>query len=185
MPGNLFNKTIPGLAFKNAKGLSIIFYELTYPNNGFFVDDSIDYQAEVLQVKFVDCLFDELNTSILSPRLFKSVKELVISSELHSIQDELFLYLNHVEALTFDLDNFGEFITRSDNSWMRHLNSKKELLIILFMTLIDRSYQYEFDDKDFCNFKNFPTQNFVLSIVYSKEHLGNFKILLKTLYFIL
>lgn len=170
---NTFIRAIPSLAFKNVHNLSLVFKGLDYPQNGFYVEeDPKEYSIDVVAVDFVECRFKTLDRSILSPKVFENINELVIGDEIESIQDDLFFHFKFLTGLTLNLSNLKSFITRSENLWMKHLNSNKNLLLVLYLTIIDQAREYTFENEDFCYFKNFPTQNFVLSIVQSQKDLG-------------
>ena len=169
---NTFPRPISSLAFKNARKLSLTFHKLTYPENGFYIDDDPnDFHMNLVSLKFVDCRFQEFDSRILSPKTFRFLTELDIGAEIKSIDDDLFLNFVYLVRLTLDLDNFKTFIRQTGNFWMGQLNVKRDKLF--YFTIVDRSKEYLFYEEDLCYFKHFPIQNFVISIVNGKESLGN------------
>jgi len=116
---------------------------------------------------------DDLIANVLDRLVFKRLKSLDINGELNFIQNDLFKSFKELKMLRFRSQNIKKLFSRQ-NEWLNYLNydvnleniydiknnHDKILFLVLFQTYSNFSY-YEYPDKDFCYFKDFPHQRLV------------------------
>lgn len=138
---------------------------------------TIDFQLNSNIFQFILNVFHiDLKEDILSPLVFGRLNCLDINGQLDSIQDDLFKSFKQLKMLRFRTQNVkGLFVRR--NEWLKYLNyevsvdldnpfdmeinRRKTLFLVVFQTFSNIVY-YEYPDKDFCYFKNFPHKRLVL-----------------------
>lgn len=175
--GNSFLEAIPEIAFKNAHIVNLQVWSLVYPENGFFIhssNSSLDLNSEIYKLEFINCELVQLNTRIINPRVFAKLRELVVSSKVSSIQNNLFSHFKYMSAIFLDLNDLEAFLTRSSNKWMEYLNNQRSRLYF-FLTLSDRSSRYVFPDEHICYFRHFPINHHVMTFVRTKSRIGLLK----------
>jgi hypothetical protein len=105
--------------------------------------------------------------------LFEQLEALEIIGQINSIQDDLFKSFKQLKLIRFRTQNAKGLLTRK-NKWLNSLNSdvikidynmdkyvKKGFILSIFQTFSNVTY-YDFPDRDFCYFKDFPHQRLVL-----------------------
>ena len=154
-----------------------------------FIDESLlhfttDFLCKIdnFQIDTSDFVLDK---SILNKYVFQSLTYLSIKKSLvRNIQENLFETFVSLDALEFELLNFHEFIAiNANNSWLKNINlrvqvdlnnmnevnSNKNKLLELYLTDLYRVYNYP--NKDFCLFKDFPHNRLVVPIIKTKDNL--------------
>ena len=138
--------------------------------------------------------FVDVTTRLIDKHVFKYITRLIITGVVESIQEDLFLNLKNLGFLYFNLDNFGSFLHKSDNKWMKYINNdvnvnlknqnlvyknlKKSLKFEIYQN--SKSYNtskklfgnaYMYPDEDFCLFKHFPHEHLVYTPIMSGDRL--------------
>ena len=67
--------------------------------------------------------FEDLTSSLIDKYVFKYIQRLIICGVVESIQEDLFLHLKNLGFIYLNLDNFESFLHKSENKWMKYLNS--------------------------------------------------------------
>jgi len=116
----------------------------------------------------------DLTNKLLNEIIFEKLGALDINGKIISIQDDLFKSFKMLKNLRFRTQNAKGLLTRN-NKWMDSLNSDivkqntndmtqyedKAFILTIFQTFSNITY-YNYPDKDFCFFKNFPHQRLVV-----------------------
>ncbi len=116
----------------------------------------------------------DLTNKLLNEIIFEKLGALDINGKINAIQDDLFKSFKMLKNLRFRTQNAKGLLTRN-NKWMDSLNSDivkqntndmtqyedKALILTIFQTFSNITY-YNYPDKDFCFFKNFPHQRLVV-----------------------
>jgi hypothetical protein len=114
----------------------------------------INFNASVKRLEIQESSLTQLDTSLLNKDVFSSLEELkLIDTVLSHIEDDLFESFYNLEIILLNLENFSEFISSSNNTWMSSLRTKGQELLV---GLIDSNKLYEYPEEDFCNFITFP-----------------------------
>lgn len=178
---NKYLNEISTMVFKNTKNTRIIFYNLTHDNMFQIIQNqSINTQNAdigINRIDFIDSQIDQLNHSILNKYLLDDLNYLILTnSSLNSIDENLFIYTKELKNFSLNLVNFDQFITSSQNEWMKHLSNAKNASEsdenYLFLELNDQKNEYEFLEKDFCHFRYFPYTKYVFPIINTRPTLG-------------
>ena len=119
----------------------------------------------------------DLNSDILSRFVFGQVNSLDINGQLNSVQTDLFKSFSKLKILRFRTQNVKGLFSRN-NEWLNYLNNdvhvnldnvfdieknfEKELFLVLYQTFSSIVY-YDYPDKDFCYFRNFPHERLVVA----------------------
>ena len=143
----------------------------------------------------INLAFEYVTLKLINKYVFKYLERLLISGVIESIQVDLFAHFKHLDFLFLNLDNLESFLHKSDNSWMKYLNSavkvnmnnKTEVtnnLYKAFTLEINSKYKevndalaffqnsYLYPDEDFCLFQHFPHQNLVYPVIISDDNLN-------------
>ena len=138
--------------------------------------------------------FEDLNTRLIDKYVFKYINRLIIWGVVESIQEDLFLHFKNLSFLFLNLENFGSFLHKSDNKWMKYLNSDVKVDLknqIQVHKNLDKSLKFEiyqssnknnsskksfgsaymYPDEDFCLFKHFPHEHLVYTPIMSGDRL--------------
>ena len=125
----------------------------------------------------------EFDDNILDKNIFKNTSHIRIKrSYVRDIQKNLFRPLTELKSLELELFNFDEAINTSKN-WLYSLNadlkvdlndinefnSSKDRAFHLLLTDLNKTY--EFAEKDFCLFKDFPHEKLILPIINTRDNL--------------
>lgn len=178
------NETLCPLLFlkANLKLLSIAGISSSLIEKNVFSFQSLSNQTNKMDIgseifQFIISVFDvELNTNLLNPLVFKRLKVLDVNGQLSSIQNDLFKSFKELKLLRYRSQNIKKLFSRRNN-WLNYLNyhlnadsynpddlqtnHEKILFLILFQTYSNVTY-YDYPDKDFCYFKDFPHKRLVL-----------------------
>lgn len=133
-----------------------------------------------------------LDLNFLNYDYYPGLKEIIFeNSSLFNIEDKNFEKMYLLQKIELNLNNFKEFIQKSDNKWMNieyyymvlDINDCHNILTNLrpegrlILVLNDLTKTYEFPDSDFCHFKylyhnELNLKKFLFPIVYTKEKLN-------------
>ena len=115
----------------------------------------------------------DLNANLLNHLVFKRLKVLDINGQLNSIQVDLFKSFKELKMLRLRSENIKKLFSRQ-NEWLEYLNydvsvnafddqenRRNAFFLVLFQIFSNVDY-YDYPDKDFCFFKNFPHKRLVL-----------------------
>lgn len=129
----------------------------------YYINSNINY-LYLFNVKL-----DKLDTAFLNKQVFGQLKRLQIFGSLNEIEKGLFTNFKTIKSIMLELFNFGHFIRNSNTDlWLNDLNDSENKIIL---NLNDREMFYEYSDKDFCFFKNFPAKT-VFPVIKTKENLN-------------
>ena len=152
------------------------------------------YNRDLFYLK-IKLTFEQVTLKLINRFVFKYLKRLLISGVIESIQVDLFSHFKHLDFLFLNLDNLEDFLHKSDNSWMKYLNSAvnvdmnnstevKNNLHKAFTFEINSKYKlvndalaffqksYLYPDEDFCLFQHFPHENLVYPVIISDDSLN-------------
>ena len=197
-----FSKKTCPYVFMNTKLSHITFDQITnsliVKNQLGFLDinqtNNFDLNNKKMIFLNLGLAFEDLNTRLIDKYVFKYINRLIIWGVVESIQEDLFLHFKNLSFLFLNLDNFGSFLHKSDNKWMKHLNSdvkidlenKNQVYKNLEKSLKFEIYQssnknnsskksfgnaYMYPDEDFCLFKYFPHDQLVYTPIMSGDRL--------------
>ncbi|CAF0975266.1 unnamed protein product [Brachionus calyciflorus] len=130
-----------------------------------------------------------LDSNLLNPTIFNEISQLEIrDSFVETIEDDLFT--DNSDLNTFYIDNFS-FLTKNNLNWMTNLSLKKSFnefdncyqmiydlsrynyrVKRLYLILNESLNNYDYPEKDFCLFGNFPHKNLVFPIIHTKRPLN-------------
>ena len=138
--------------------------------------DEIDIDSKIFQ--FIISVYRvDLNENLLSPLVFRQLKILDINGQLNSIENDLFKSLKQLKMLRFRSQNIKKLFSRQ-NEWLNYLNyhvyvdsynpydlsgqHRDSILFLILFQIYSNVEYYDYPDKDFCYFKNFPHKRLVL-----------------------
>ncbi|CAF1089665.1 unnamed protein product [Brachionus calyciflorus] len=101
-----------------------------------------------------------LNENLLNPFVFANLKTIQVIGKLDLFDANLIINIPDLKYLSFDLYNLENFT--------RNLNWFSKLPRNLILNLNDRKKGFEFSDREFCLFKEFPQQNEIIPILKGK-----------------
>lgn len=179
--------------FKNALIDTVCFYNLTEGNRPNFirlkdtnpksliaakssnVHELLNSRIKQLHIQSSDVALD---SKLLDRNVFYYLEKLVIElSNLTSIEENVFEPLKHLKRVQLSLYNFESFIRNQDLAWMRHLNGEISVRMDneteldenkqnhMELELTDESRIYDYPDRDFCMFRNFPHSKLVFPVI--------------------
>lgn len=197
-----FNKNIKyedelcPVLFRQNKLKKLTLNELGVGNEFKFIDfksplrnRTLDPGVEELELFNAD--LDFLDFDILSPVVFKKLKQLRYSnlndksSDKLLIVEDLFKSFRELKQFELELYDMGLFVNKSNPNWMYNLNPAVAINLNIpaqlndpanknkqfKLVLKDMSEAYEFPDEDFCFFDRFPHSKLVFPIVHTKPGL--------------
>lgn len=186
-----YSKLCP-LIFKNSNIRLIEFNSLNSTNMVLFVNLTKNNQASQLnckiqQVRIFDARSFTLDDSFLNSDVFKYLDSLNFDYvSFKKIEDNAFRNLNSLRTLIINIENMEQFITSSNNTWMKYLNNdikidynKTDLNISdyynksLLITINNRNnnQNYSYPSKDLKHFQYFPHENYVFLRILSEVNL--------------
>ena len=150
---------------------------------------TLDPGVEELELLNAD--LDFLDFDVLSPVVFKKLKQLRYSSANDEssgrlfIVDDLFKSFRELKHFELELHDMSLFVNKSNPNWMYNLNPAVAINLNISaqlndpanknkqfkLVLRDMSEAYEFPDEDFCFFERFPHSKLVFPIVHTKPGL--------------
>jgi hypothetical protein len=121
----------------------------------------------------------KLDSLILNQYVFENMLVLDLNGQISSIQNDLFKSFSFIKILRIRTQNAKEILTHN-NRWLQSLNYKvnlnlhdpnevemnidKLLFLIIFQTFSSVTF-YDYPDKDFCFFSDFPHQKLIEPIL--------------------
>ena len=173
------DKTCP-LLFKN---YNLIFFGIKisstfiYKNELKFQNLSNDFLTKHLNssiLHFEITLFhSSLSTHLMNKHIFKKLNVLDLIGQIRYIQDDLFKSFNDLKILRFRMQSIKSLFTQN-NKWLNYLNYNKTdrdlnsqfsiqymFLLNIYQTFENVTF-YDYPEKDFCLFENFPHKRLVL-----------------------
>jgi len=147
--------------------------------------DDIELDSKIFQV-ILSVYSIDLNTNILDYLIFKKLNSVDINGELNSIQSDLFKSFKELKMLRIRSQNIKKLFMNK-NDWLNYLNyhvnidledsfgkkidHDKILFLVFFQTYSNVRY-YNYPDKDFCYFKDFPHhRSSKFTVLFNKNYL--------------
>jgi hypothetical protein len=137
--------------------------------------DEIDLDSKIFQ--FIISVYRvDLNENLLSPLVFRQLKILDINGQLNSIESDLFKSFKQLKMLRLRSQNIKKLFSRQ-NEWLNYLNyhvyvdsynpydismNRDSILFLILFQIYSNLEYYDYPDKDFCYFKNYPHERLVL-----------------------
>jgi hypothetical protein len=173
----------PTIIFKDAQIYYLTFYDMVdtaIKKNYLTFQKSLQVSYLNSQVKNLDFyLFKvKLDNRLLDADVFEKVEKISISNQIEQIEVETFKPFKYLRHLTFNLYSVSDFIQKTGTVWMRNLNSpvkvdykngseltvEKQFFLVLEPLYAFLKYKPTFPEEDFCLYKDFPHENYVLLI---------------------
>lgn len=184
------NNPICPILFKDANVFSFDLSNINSNNKFSFIDNSLldfgaDFKTKIFNFT-IDSSDFSLDSSIMDKNVFQGLFYfLVTKSYLRNIQTDLFSTFYGLKSLRFELYNFDEFVKlNAKNEWIKYINSNvtadlndenvnflNSYKLFLELVLTDLKKTYNYPEKDFCLFKNFPHNRLVFPVIRSKDNL--------------
>jgi hypothetical protein len=180
------------LIFQNSNIRQIEFSNLNLTNHISFVNLIVSNKtkqlnSKVLQVRVFDSKNLTLDDAFLNGDVFRYLDSLNFDYvNLKKIEDDTFKNLNSLRSLIINIENLEQFITSSNNTWMKNLNydvkidyNKTDLNIedyynkSLLITINSRNnnQNYLYSSNDLKHFQYFPHENYVFLRILSQVNL--------------
>lgn len=120
----------------------------------------------------------DLDSSLLDKNVFRSTRILSIRGIVNSIQFDLFKSFLNLRFLNFRLENLRNFF-KKDLKWINYLNYMKKFDLenikdlanikdyfqLVITQILPKFNYYDYPDKDFCLFKDYPHEKLVLALL--------------------
>ena len=125
----------------------------------------------------------DLDTSLVYPEVFRRLNSLLIQlSNVTSVEENFFTHFRDLKIVELSIMNFQELFAK-DLKWIRNLNygvkvnlsdpedvnNNKDKQLIL--ELKDLNKKYDYPEKDFCNFQDYPHERLVFPLIETKDNL--------------
>jgi hypothetical protein len=126
-----------------------------------------------LNIKFYHT---DLKSNLLNNYVFANLTVLDLNGQIKQIQQDLFKYFKHIRFIRFRMQNIQHILVRN-NKWLDSLNSDlnidinnetqindnghRFITLVLYQTFYNVTL-YDYPEKDFCYFKDFPHNRLVL-----------------------
>jgi len=179
-----FNQT-PTIIFKDSRISGLTFYDMvntTIKKNYLRFEKTSNVEHLNSKIKYLELsLFKvKLDNRLLDEDVFEKVQRMSISNQIEFIEVETFKSFKYLKELAFFIYSVPNFFQNTGTAWMRNLNSlvkvdykniseitKEEQFLLIFDWHDEFFIQKAvFPDEDFCFFKNFPHENYVLLITF-------------------
>jgi hypothetical protein len=158
------NSIIASLSIKNLR------YSLIYTSSFTFQNKSIqnNLNCSIFQTG-LEMFHSNLNSKLLNAHVFRNLTILDINGIINRIEADIFRNLKQLHLLRIKSQNVKNIFSR-DNKWFQYLNKNDDLRMSdVFIFLIHQLYEnvtfYSYPKEDFCFFKYFPHQRFVLPVL--------------------
>lgn len=148
------------LIFGNNTIDQILLFSMKSNNNLIFKKVDENFSPTINQLFLYNNEIQSLNDGLLEPNIFQKLKTLQIFGKLNSIDEFLFNKFSNLKYLSFELLNFGEFVSNMD--WLSSLPAN------LVLGLSDSRKIFDFSERSFCLFRKFPQQRTIIPILKSK-----------------
>jgi hypothetical protein len=141
-----------------------------------FTEENFLLNANILQL-VIRVYHINLNSNLLSRFVFGQISSLDINGQLNEIQTDLFKSFKKLKILRIRTQNVKGLFSRN-NVWLNYLNydvkvnlddyfyternHEKYFFLVFFQTFSSLDY-YDYPDRDFCYFKNFPHERLVVA----------------------
>jgi hypothetical protein len=118
----------------------------------------------------------DLNSNLLNRYVFTAIRILDLNGPITNIQEDLFKPFSKLQMIRFRMQNIQHILVRN-NKWFNHLNSDlnidpknknevdiyvyRAIVLVFYQTFYNHSF-YDYPEKDFCYFKNFPHNRLVM-----------------------
>ena len=138
--------------------------QLSFKQINSTVQNSFIFQV-IAQVYHVD-----VNSKFLDTNVFKFLQALDLCGEINQIQDDIFQLLKKIRLIRFQSQKV-ENLFKKRNNWLAKINYHQTRLnlgtsvIVMFIQRYKHFRYYEYPNEDFCFFKNFPHDKFVLPLL--------------------
>ena len=163
--------------FKNIKFLLLsinnLRNSLIYRNKFTFFNVSIsnnDLNCSIYETYLI-MYHSELNTKLLNENVFKKLFSLDINGIINKIDKDTFKNLDNLQLLRIKSQNIKQIFVKN-NKWLKYLNYKKYLnniknegFVLSIYQSIENVTYYSYPNEDFCLFKDFPHERFVIPIL--------------------
>ena len=180
------------LIFKNSNIKLIEIYYMNSSNILQFAEladnDSVENFASIESLRVFDARELMMNNKFLNRHVFSQLRNLDIDySNFEGVDNDTFFSLYSLRRISFNIENFSEFIRSSGNEWMSGLNSgiiivdyndtklleeiRNHSVLVTFDTRYGRE-RYEFPNSDLIYFKYFPHSQFVFAKILSAINLN-------------
>ena len=179
-----FNNT-PTIIFKDSCIYYLIFYDMVetaIKKNYLSFEKTPNVKHLNSSIKHLDLsLFKvKLDNRLLDEDVYEKVEKITISNQIEYIGVETFKSFKYLKELAFFIYSVPDFFHNTGTAWMRNLNSlvkvdyknsseiTQEEKFLLILDWYDEFFiqKASFPDEDFCLYKDFPHENYVLLIVY-------------------
>ena len=119
-----------------------------------------------------------MNSNLLNKYVFNSIRVLDLSGQIKNIQEDSFKPFRRLQMIRFRMQNIQQiFIRNNNNKWLNYFNldlnidpkninevnnyGHRAIILVFYQTFYNLTF-YDFPEKDFCYFANFPHNRFVL-----------------------
>jgi hypothetical protein len=97
-----------------------------------------------------------LDTGLLHPLVFESMRTLMCAGKVDNIQPGLFKHFLLLDYIQFNFDCLGNFYHKVGIEWMGYLNNCTNVTLVSAMSL------YTYPDRDLCIFAQFPREKIIV-----------------------
>jgi len=173
VPNMNSDETCP-FVFKNSLlvflSINNLRYSLIYKNPFTFQNISIQNNLNSsIFLSYLEVYHSNLNSKLLNIHVFRNLTILDITGIINKIEIDTFKNLEKFHMLRIKSQNVKNIFAR-DNKWLQYLNHnsliiQKYVFIFLIHQLYENTTFYSYPNEDFCFFKDFPHQRFVLAIL--------------------
>jgi len=190
--GPYYSREICPYVFLNSPlyqlGLFTISNSFIYKNELGFLEinqtDNFNLNVKIRKL-LVNMAYEDLDRKILNRFVFKELFFFDLTGIVYSIEDDLFSHFKKIKFIILNIENFSAFF-QSGLKWMRHLNSDlnvdlnstekfeyykaRTIIVQFFDPRLIFNEPYEYPDRDFCLFKDFPHNQLVYpAIIVAKR----------------
>ena len=187
-----YSKSVCPYVFANTNLQQVAFFQISnsliYKNQLTFLDINETHQFDLnvnIKKVLLNLAYEKVSTEIINKHVFKYLQFLDLTGIVYGIQSDLFSHFTKIKLIILNIDNFQEFF-QNGLKWMHLLNQdlnvnlsiasefneniKRVIIVQFFDPKLPFNKAYEYPDKDFCLFKDFPhTQLIYPSIIVAKH----------------
>jgi hypothetical protein len=125
----------------------------------------------------IDLYHTDLNSNLLNKYIFNSIRVLDLNGQIKNIQEDSFKPFSRLQMIRFRMQNIQQILLRNNNKWLNYFNldlnidpknvnevnnnGHRAIVLVFYQTFYNLTF-YDFPEKDFCYFANFPHNRFVL-----------------------
>jgi hypothetical protein len=167
---------------------------LIYKNKLEFLDmnetEAFDMRLNQFEDLALDIAYESITHRLIEKNIFKKIKILSLNGIIHDIQTNLFACFRELKMTYVSVDNFGIFFHKGLD-WLQHLNvginvSLNETELSIRKAKYDLNFAmhlifheewsifrdlYEYPNRDWCLFKDFPHHRLVYATIFTGKKL--------------